>query len=245
VKLTMGAGEADPGAPQDAALQVVGLNDEGRVALQVWFDVEDLEAALVELDSRHALFDDCRPSLRLDNAAGRVDARFQQCFAARDWVSMAELLDDDLFADDRRRTVNAGVRRGRDAKVADMQATAELGTQTTASTVIAVRGQRLALVRIRLAGRDQRPEAFRTEMLGVVEINRDNRMTARILFDLDDRDAAFAELDARYATGEASAHTEAWTFIVEGCAFLKIHGTWPITADFVGVDHRSGATSAP
>lgn len=245
VKLTMGAGEADPGAPQDAALQVVGLDDEGRVALQVWFDVEDLQAALVELDSRHAQFDDCRPILRLDNAASRVDARFQQCFAARDWVSMAELLDEDLFADDRRRTVNAGVRRGRDAKVADMRATAELGTQTTASTVIAVRGQRLALVRIRLAGRDQRPEAYRTEMLGVVEINRENRMAARILFDLDDRDAAFAELDARYGAGEARGHADAWTIIVEGCDFLKIHGTWPITADFVGVDHRSGVTSAP
>ncbi|WP_413783602.1 BTAD domain-containing putative transcriptional regulator [Mycolicibacterium chubuense] len=193
----------------------------------------------------NARFDPHRPSPRLDNAASRVDARFQSCFANRDWVSMAELLDDDLFADDRRHIVNAGVRRGRDAKVADMRATAELGTHTAASTVIAVRGERLALVRIRLSGRDQRPEAFCTEMLGVVEVNRENRMTARVLFDIDDRDDAFAELDARYAAGEASAHTEAWTIIVEGCAFLKIHGTWPITADFVGVDHRSGATSAP
>lgn len=192
-----------------------------------------------------ARFDADRPGPRLDNAASRVDARFQQCFAARDWVSMAELLDDDLYADDRRRIVNAGVRRGRDAKVADMRVTAELGTLTATSTVIAVRGQRLALVRICLAGRDQRPEAFRTEMLGVVEINRENRMTARILFDLDDRAAAFTELDARYAADEARPHAAAWQIIVEGCAFLKIHGTWPITADFVGVDHRSGVTSAP
>ena len=245
VKLTMHADEADPGAPQDAALQVVGLDAEGRIALQVWFDVEDVEAALAELDSRHARFDAQRPIPRLDNAASRVDARFQQCFAARDWVSMAELLDEDLCADDRRRIVNAGVRQGRDAKVADMRVTAELGTLIATSTVIAVRGQRLALVRIRLAGRDQRPEAFRTEMLGVVEISRENRMAARVLFDLDDRAAAFADLDARYAAGEARAHAEAWSIIVEGCAFLKRHGIWPITDDFVGVDHRSGATSAP
>lgn len=246
VKLTMGAGEADPGAPQDAALQVVGLDEEGRIALQVWFDVEDVDVALAELDSRHARSDTQRPSSRLDNAASRVDARFQQCFAARDWVSMAELLDENLCADDRRPTVNAGVRQGRDAKVADMRVTAELGTLTATSTVIAVRGQRLALVRIRLAGRDQRPEAFRTEMLGVVEVNRENRMTARVLFDLDDLDAAVAELDARYLPGEAAPYADSWSFVMDAFAALNRHEVPDTAPDYVMIDHRmQHATISP
>ena len=76
------------------------------------------------------------------------------------------------------------------------------------STVIATRGERLVLSRIRFSGRDQRPEAFHTEVLGIVEIDADDRIAARVVFDLDDIDAAFAELDARYLAGEAAAHAQ-------------------------------------
>ena len=43
-------------------------------------------------------------------------------------------------------------------------------------------------------------------MIDVVEINADNQIAAHVLFDPDDIDAAFEELDARYLAGEA-AHT--------------------------------------
>ena len=39
-------------------------------------------------------------------------------------------------------------------------------------------------------------------MLGVIEINSDNQHSAIVLFELDDFDAAIAELDARYLAGE-------------------------------------------
>ena len=48
-------------------------------------------------------------------------------FAARDWDAMAEILADDVSADDRRRVVGAGVRHGRDAEIADMRAMPTLG----------------------------------------------------------------------------------------------------------------------
>ena len=35
-------------------LQLYGLDDEGRIALQVWFDLEDIDAAIAELDAAHA-----------------------------------------------------------------------------------------------------------------------------------------------------------------------------------------------
>jgi DNA-binding SARP family transcriptional activator len=203
------------------------------------FDEADLDAALARLDEIG-----CQTP-RLENAASRVDERFQAYFAARDWAAMGELLADDMCADDRRRVVNAGIRHGRDAKIADMQATAELGTKTGTSTVIAIRGQSLALVRIRLSGRDQRPDAFHTEMLGIAEINADNRMAARVLFDPDDIDAAFAELDVRYLVGEAATYASTWSLVTACYASLNRRELPPTTPDFIDVDHRRVAAMAP
>ena len=126
---------------------------------------------------------------------------------------MAEILADDISIDDRRRVVGAGVRHGRDAEIADVRAVADVGITNMTSTVIATRGQRLALSRDRFSGRDQRPEAFYAEVLGIVEINADDRIAARVAFDPDDIDAAFEELDARYLAGEAAAHAHTWSVI--------------------------------
>ncbi len=81
------------------------------------------------------------------------------------------------------------------------------------SHVVAIRGDRLALVRTLYSGRDRRPEAFHTEVLRIVEIDADERIVAIVAFDLDDIDAAFEELDARYLAGEAAAHAHTWSVI--------------------------------
>ena len=67
--------------------------------------------------------------------------------------------------------------------------------------------------RASVSGRDRGPEEFLTEVLGVVEINADDRIAAVVVFDLDDFDAAIAELDARYLAGEAAAHARTWSVI--------------------------------
>ena len=75
-------------------------------------------------------------------------------------------------------------------------------TAALVPTAIATRGQRLVLIRLRFSGEDQGPEAFQAELLGIVEIDADERIVARLSFDPDDFDAAFEELDARYLAGE-------------------------------------------
>ena len=61
----------DPGAPRDEFLQVYGVSDEGRMAaLQVWFDLDDMAAALAELDARSTL----DPRRRITGATPRVNA---------------------------------------------------------------------------------------------------------------------------------------------------------------------------
>ena len=39
-------------------LQLFGLDEDGRIALHVWFDIEDIDAAVAELDAAHARFEE-------------------------------------------------------------------------------------------------------------------------------------------------------------------------------------------
>ena len=149
------------------------------------FDESDLDAALARFEELQS------QAQRLENAASRMIERFQEYFAARNWAAVAENSAEEIFTDDRRSVVSSGILHGRDVDVANIRAIADLGATDLSSTVIATRGERLVLTRLRLSGRDQRPEAFHSEMLGIVEIDADNRVAARFLFDLDDIDAAF------------------------------------------------------
>src|SRR6202021_1321495 len=81
-----------------------------------------------------------------------------------------------------------------------------------------------------------RTEAFHREMLGLVEIDADNRVAARFLFDLNDINAAFEELDTRYLAGEAAAHAHAWSVIARTTAAFNRHEL--PAADWVIIDHR-------
>ena len=56
-------------------------------------------------------------------------------------------------------------------------------------------------------------------------------------FDLDDIDAAFEELDARYLAGEAAAHCAHWSVIAGVYAALNRH-EYPRRPDLVNIDHR-------
>ena len=194
------------------------------------FNEADLDAALARFEELHP------QTPRLENPASQVTERFQAHFAARDWAAMGEILADGFSSDDRRRVVGAGVRDGRDAEIADMAATADLGVTNVMSTVVATRGGRLALMRGSFTNRDQGPESFLSEALGVVEINADERIVAFVTFDLDDIDAAFAELEARYLAGEAAAHAQTWSLVVAAYAAFDRHEL--PAADWVTVDHR-------
>ena len=55
----------------------------------------------------------------------------------------------------------------------------------------------------------------------IVEIDADERIAAIVVFDLEDFDAAIAELDARYLAGEAAAHARTWSVICRVYAALN------------------------
>ena len=221
-RLAIGTGDASPGAPQEEVLHLHGLDEDGRIALQIFFDIDDIDAAMAELDAVHAQFENEQPSApRLDNAANRVLERYFAHFAAREWNAMAETLAGDFMTDDRRRVVNAGIRHGRDAEIANMRAFAEVGTLDITLTVVATRGERIVLVRDYLSVRDWSDSSY--SGVSVIEINADNQISAHVLFDVDDFDAAVTELDARYLAGEGAAHAHTWSVITQAYAALNRH----------------------
>ena len=85
-----------------------------------------------------------------------------------------------------------------------------------------------------------RTEAFVAELLGVAEINADDRLVAAISFDLDDIDAAFEELDRLYLAGEAADHAHTWSVISGSYAAFNRHELPRTTPDWVAIDHRRG-----
>ena len=198
------------------------------------FDEAGLDAAL-------ARFDELQPRApRLQNAASQVGQRFMTYFATRDWDAYAEILSDDVWIEDRRQAVNAGIRRGRDAEIASMRAIADVGVTRFTSTVIAIRGERLALCSYSVfdgwGG---------STVLSVAEINAENQIAAGVAFDPEDLEAAFAELDARYLAGEAAPHAPTWTAIAKVQATYNRHEVPATTTDCVNIDHRSGIAFAP
>ena len=66
-----------------------------------------------------------------------------------------------------------------------------------------------------------------------------------LLFDPDDIQAAFEELDARYLAGEAAAHAQTWTAMTQVQAAYNRHEVPPATKDIVNLDHRRIRAFAP
>ncbi|MGV0624194.1 hypothetical protein, partial [Mycobacterium kansasii] len=147
-RLEVGPADQSPGAPRDEWLQLYGLDQEGRIALHVFFDLEDMDAALAELDATQARFETEHPRARLENAATRVYERFWSHFAARDWAAVGTIVSESLSGADHRRVVNAGDRGSRESVIEDLQVAADLGFTIGMADVVAIRGERLALTRV-------------------------------------------------------------------------------------------------
>jgi hypothetical protein len=195
------------------------------------FDEADIDSALARFDEL------TRPAPQLENDASRVVKRYTISFAARDWDAMADVVATDFSTDDRRRVVNAGIQQGRDVELANVRAIAEVGMEGITPTVIATRGERLVLYGSSFSAPYWPGEDF--GIVDVTEINRDSQILAHVMFDPDDIDAAFAELDARYLAGEAAAHARTWSVIAGIYAAFNRHELPATTPDWASVDHRS------
>ena len=196
------------------------------------FDEADIDTALARFEELHL------PARRLENSATQVYERLHSYFVIRDWAAITEILGEGYYQDDGRPVVGGGIRRGRNALMQDLQVAADLGVADATSKAIAIRGERLAVTRVRYSRRDEGPEPFHAEFLQLVEIDADPRIAVLAALDLDDFDAAIAELDARYLAGEAAAHADTWSVIAEATAGFNRQELPATTPDPVYIDHR-------
>jgi hypothetical protein len=203
------------------------------------FEEEDLDAALTRFDEV------AQPTNRLKNMARSVTERIRGSFISRDWDRVAEYLTGDFTLDDRRRTVNGGFSRGRQTIVHDLRTAADIGLTDLTEEFVALRGEHLILTRARYFGSDPQTEAFFVEVLHILEIDANQKVVAAVVFDPDDIDAAFEELEARYLVGEAAAHAHTWSVIANTYAALNRYELYPTTPGLVSIDHRRGASFAP
>ena len=243
-RLVLGSADVTPGAPQDELLQVYGIDDSGRIVLQVWFDVEDIDAATAELDAAHARLEGEHPRVPLENAATRTDDECYTLFAERRWDEIVKLYADDIRFEDRRQ----GLRRestDRATHVSNVRAIADLGVANVTNTPLALRGDRLCLSHVRFEARDTQPDAFSVESLDITEVDADGVMITRVVLDTDAFEAAIAELDARYLAGEAAPHAHTWSVIAGGHAAVNRRELPPTTPGCVSIDHRQGTAFAP
>ncbi|WP_081282506.1 BTAD domain-containing putative transcriptional regulator [Mycobacterium asiaticum] len=241
-RLTVRTVDVSPGAPVDEFLLVYGIDEAGRLTLEVSFDLADIDAAYAELDAAHSRLGEPSPS-KLKNAASGVSRRVASYFVADNWAAVAETLADDVIQDDRRKVVGSGFRQGREAVMTEISVVARAGVKSMVTDTLAVRGGRLAMNRVQSSFRDEDADAFGIDVLDVVEVDSAERVTARVVFDLEDFDAAVAELDRRYLSGEAASHARTWAVIIAGPAALNRGETPPTMTDCVSVDHRRGAAA--
>ena len=118
----------------------------------------------------------------------------------------------------------------------------EMQASRSSQEVLATRGERLVLIVLRFAGADGDIGPSETESLMVIEVDERGDRIALVRFDAGDRDAAHAELDARYAAGEATRHPAMRAALWDVRRALAAHDwdrlTRLVAADLVAEDHR-------
>ena len=206
-------GTRDGGIVEIPAIAVWELDDLGKQHRLDLYEVHHLDQAR----ARFAAIDGpsaAPPARPFANAAGRAWDRSIACWRARDWPRYRQLLTVGFRCVDRRRM--ALLELDGDQFVEFTRQLADMSSVRVDTEVLATRGDRLALIRVRTEVAGDAIGPSEANSCHVMEIDEQGLITTFVRFDLDDLGAAYAELDARYAAGEATAHPYAaawlWTF---------------------------------
>ncbi|HJR27034.1 MAG TPA: nuclear transport factor 2 family protein, partial [Acidimicrobiales bacterium] len=229
-------GMAGSGEFELATVHVATLGPEELETRVDIYDVDQLEEALARYDQLRSGPPRADP-FAVSTLATENSDRFVAALQAGDRDALAALFAPGFVATDRRRfsQVEAAGSTLYDWLL-DPDALIELTGTTSWSTgteILATRGERLALGRTaQRFGTDSSP--VEREFLVVLEVDEAGRRTEGVLFDPDDLDAAYAELDARY--GDASP-------LFDGMRAFRAHDWDGFAALFEGAaeihDHRT------
>jgi len=153
----------------------------------------------------------------------------------------AEAADDQYAYVDHRR-VERNAEFGSSAHVDTMRVLTGQGATTTVMSVLATRGELLALIEIADSAPNDPDGHVASRTLAVVGITGVGRLALMSVYDLDDLDTATHELDDRYLAGEGSPYADIVRIAIESAhaynarAWDRFHGLH--TPDVLAVDHR-------
>ncbi len=234
LRVTMSGTElAEGGRFERPFLLFLKLGAAGRPTSVEILDVDREAEALARFDELSAK---AAPPW-FENTASRAVAEAQAAWNAGDWTTIEGLYPSDFRMLDRRRMVQLEL--DRDRYLESMRLVFEMDESVWLdSEVLATRGDRLALARYlwRGSGRDAGPTEL--EYLFITEVDERGQRAVTVRFEADDLDAAYAELDARYAEGEAAGQR---SFGASGRAVAS--RDWEALAaalapELVAIDHR-------
>jgi class 3 adenylate cyclase/tetratricopeptide (TPR) repeat protein len=242
-----GTARASGGAFETALLALCVFGADGRHARIEWFDLEQAGEALArfdELGARNAAgLVTAPPTTRIENAATRAAERYAAAWQALDIERFAALHAPGFRNVDRRRIMSTDFDRDQFLESFAF-VFARISSTTVASEQLATRGDRLALFRMCVRSTEPGCGPSEVAFLQIFEVDALGRVAAGFGFDPDDLDAAYAELDDRYAAGEAAPFARNLKYL----KWLRHTGygeqwdeeQWAAwhTADFVLEDHR-------
>ncbi len=232
-----GIGRESGGPFERGFLTLVAANGDGLMSRFEVFDDDREVEALARFD---ALSAPPAPARLFETAATRAVDRFDRAWAARDWQAVAGHNAPGLRYSDRRALMQLEL--DHEQWIEFTRPLFEMEVSRISQEVLATRGDRLVLTRMRFEGSDGSIGPSETESLGVAEVDDRGDRIALVRFDPDQLDAAYAELDARYAAGEAAEHPAEWA-VSSGLGAAFAARDWEryrafFSPDAVVEDHR-------
>jgi hypothetical protein len=176
------------------------LHENERLVGSEYFDLEAIDAAL-------ARFEELRVSAARDplaippNAAMRAQDRFSPAMAQRDWTALRSFAREDFRYEDRGK--RAQLSGDVETWIVSVEFNNTLPGFRAEREIIGTLGERILLQHLVWTSG---PEDGRLEnpRISLLEVDADGRLQAVILFDPEDRAAAFEEAEARFIAGEAA-----------------------------------------
>jgi ketosteroid isomerase-like protein len=234
----LGFGTRDGGAYELPFLRVTEFDAQGLIARFDFYDVDRIDEARARFDELSAVAP--RPLARFANAATRNVDGATAAQSERDWQGFGAFFAPGFRSYDRRAMVR--LETGREQFLASYRQIVEMTSSPPTREVVATRGDRLALVRIRWLGADGDVGPSEIDWLLVVEVDGRGDQIAGVAFDEDDVDAAYAELDARFDAGEGTAHLLAAAWLAGYLCGFAARDWDSMTAllapDLIGHNHR-------
>ncbi len=196
------------------------FGDDGRVSHYEAFDADREAEALARLE---ALTGSALPE-PFANAASRALREFERAWRARDWDGVRATYHPAHRMDDRRRLMRVEV--AGDAFFANERMLFDDTASQWQGELLATRGERLALFRVRFTATVGGSGPMEVEALDLVEVDAAGRRTVLVVFDLDDRSAAYDELDARAEAFGAAPASDPLATVVTPTAATAFAERW-------------------